>query len=153
VVGNLIAAFMIVRVTRVMFYIIMTLLTLVASFAFLPLTNPHYEIEEEQLDPLTLRKSVSLKEVSDTNQETVNFRQIFHFIATRRFGQLVPLIVLSAISLAGASGILVPLMNDTMYVTLDDTLWNNFKQDQMALFALVALGVGEILFCISYAIV
>ena len=53
-----------------------------------------------------------------------------------------PLIVWSAISQALFSGSFVPIMNSCMAVHLD---WNDNKKLSMSLFAMIPLGIGEVI--------
>ena len=56
---------------------------------------------------------------------------------------IMPLILWTAMSQAAFSGSFVPLMNATMEIDYPD--WNDNKKLSMSLFAMIPLGVGEII--------
>ena len=55
----------------------------------------------------------------------------------------IPFIMWTAMSLAAFSGSFVPLMNATMDINYPD--WNDNKKLSMSLFAMIPLGIGELI--------
>ena len=69
--------------------------------------------------------------------------ETFRLLISPRMLYCMPLIIWSALSPAAFTGSFVPLMNKTMEIDHKD--WNDNKKLAMSLFAMIPLGVGEII--------
>jgi hypothetical protein len=72
--------------------------------------------QHQQFDEVTFN-------LDQKKDDTVQIKDIFRILSDRRYLKVVPMILVSAICVTGNSGILVPLMSQTMANTDKDANW------------------------------
>jgi len=142
IVGNLMAAYVIVSVDQSTFYIVITFICIASSLFFLLLRKPNPQPNQKR----SSEGNGPGEEVTSVMQDVT---ETFRLMVSKRMLKLTPLILWTALSQAIISSVLVPLMTDTM----DSKTWSPAEKNKYCLLSLVGQGTGEILGAILHGYV
>ncbi|CDW76468.1 major facilitator superfamily protein [Stylonychia lemnae] len=154
IIGNLLAALILGNFEQSTFYIIVSVAAFLGAMIFLLLRRPKKlnlhlsqgpngeEIKRDS-DSIQLLSSDQVANEKPQSSFLEDIRQTVKLMFSRKMVLVIPLIVWSAMSLAAQSGCFVVMMNTTMKE--DYPLWSDSKKLEYSLFAMVPLGLGEVM--------
>ena len=163
IVGNLMAAYVIVDVKESTFYMVMTGVCLASNLVFMLVPKPEKVIEMKPLPSkdLTIGNSVKISVVDMPPEEgsqapgdwKQEIKDTLLLLKDPRMLELSLLVVWTAASNASIASVFIPFMTDTINNTPGARDWNDADKDKHCLLAMVGSGVGEIVGALIYAFI
>lgn len=132
--GNLIAAIVLKEFKQQYFFEIMAFLAFVATISFLFIQQPKKTIKRATSGRLKLDQSMSVESRSFYS----DIKSVIQLLFSKRMRLLLPQLCWTGISISVYSGMLVPIIVDTLQHESES------EQFELSMLAMVSLGFGEI---------
>eukprot|EP00347_Sterkiella_histriomuscorum_P004956 403358441 len=153
--GNLIAALVLGSGGQTLYFSIMAVLAFLATFMFLflkkPLTKQQIALRlaknnSAEIQLYQPQSTLNLSEQNQKNEDEGNgfwedTRQTFNLLISKRMRKVIVFMMWSAFSQSTFTGSFVNLIS----LTMKDKGWSDNKQLAMSLYAMIPLGIGEII--------